>query len=102
MENNSLNAKRSRKAKAQPDNNGENIRDTVLRAAVSQGDKWGFIDENGNAAVECVYDWAWNFSEGFAAVGKDGKLGYVDISAIRGSCEYDRKTTFRGHGRCKT
>ncbi len=58
-------------------------------AAVRTGDwenqKWGFIDQSGRAVIPCQFDDVVmdinadrGFSEGFAAVGLDGKYGFID------------------------
>ena len=44
-----------------------------------ENNKYGFKDRQGNIAVECTFDKAYEFNEyGFAAVQKDGKWGVVD------------------------
>lgn len=40
--------------------------------------KWGFMDTTGAMTIDAVYDDAGPFSEGFAAVNKDGKWGYIN------------------------
>jgi hypothetical protein len=40
----------------------------------------GFIDKTGKAVIDFQFDDAGSFSEGFAAVKKDGKWGYIDKS----------------------
>ena len=47
-------------------------------AAVQDGDKWGFIDTEGNLVIETKYDGAFSFSEGLAAVRQGGRWGYID------------------------
>jgi len=52
-------------------------------AAVTRGifnRKWGFKNESGNTVIPCVYTVVNRFSEGLAAVKKDGKWGYIDKS----------------------
>ena len=50
-------------------------------AAVKKDGKWGFIDSEGNIAVEPKYAAVWSFSEGLAAVQtEDGKWGFIDTS----------------------
>lgn len=44
----------------------------------SPSDHWGFIDTTGDLSIEAKYDDAGPFSEGLAAVNKDGKWGYID------------------------
>jgi len=48
--------------------------------AVKVGDKWGFIDNNGNLTIEPQFEDARPFSNGFAAVKVDEKWGYIDSS----------------------
>lgn len=52
------------------------------RATVKKGDlytgTWGYIDENGTEVIPCVYEDASDFSEGLAAVKRDGKFGFID------------------------
>lgn len=44
-----------------------------------EGDKYGFVDNNGNIVVDYKYDKAYEFnSYGFAAVEKDGKWGVIN------------------------
>ena len=44
-----------------------------------QGDKYGFVDKQGNVVVDYKYDKAYEFNEyGFAAVKKDDKWGSID------------------------
>lgn len=40
--------------------------------------KWGLVDHNCNRIIEPRFDYASYFSEGLAAVRKDGKEGFVD------------------------
>ena len=42
--------------------------------------KYGFVDDSGNIIVPPEYDSASIYSEGMAAVCKDGKVGFVDLS----------------------
>lgn len=49
------------------------------KAAVKANGFWGFIDKEGHAIGELVYDEVRDFHEGMAAVCMDGKWGYVDI-----------------------
>ncbi len=41
--------------------------------------RYGFIDWTGREVVPCVYEAAGNFSEGLAAVCRDGKWGFIAI-----------------------
>ena len=60
----------------------ENVTDISLNEEVFGG--WGFIDKKGNEVIPCMYDYAFDFSEGYAAVmlgGKgslSGKWGFID------------------------
>ncbi len=45
----------------------------------SEGNQYGFVDNNGNLVVQCKYDKAYEFNEyGFATVKKDGKWGVIN------------------------
>ena len=44
--------------------------------------KFGFMDRKGNLIVPYKYDDIYNFSEGLAAVMKDGKIGFSQIIKI--------------------
>lgn len=64
-------------------------------AAVRVGDKWGYIDENGNRLVEPQYDYAAEFSEGKAVVGmfnedyaQDGIWGTCTVGFIDTTGKY--------------
>ncbi len=55
----------------------------------------GYIDKNGNIAIPFEYDYAHSFSEGLAAVEKNGKYGFIDKSGNTViSFEYDYADTF--------
>jgi hypothetical protein len=43
------------------------------------GEKWGYIDQSGNWAIEAEYDRAGLFYTGLAAVWQDGKVGYINV-----------------------
>lgn len=47
-------------------------------AAVCRGGKWGFVDTDGELALDYAYEDAESFSNGLAAVCIDGKWGYID------------------------
>ena len=47
--------------------------------AINIDGKWGFQDSNGTVVINPIYDWVKDFSEGFAVVSFNGRLGYVDI-----------------------
>lgn len=46
--------------------------------AVRDGNRWGFIDAEGNLRIAAQYEWTEPFSEGIAMVGKDDKAIYID------------------------
>lgn len=48
-------------------------------AAVSNGDRWGFIDTTGKLVVDYTYGKARSFSNGFAAVAVQDQWGYIAI-----------------------
>jgi len=47
-------------------------------AAVKIGDKWGFINEDGQVVIAPIYDDASNFFDGLAVVKIGSKWGYID------------------------
>ena len=42
--------------------------------------KYGYVDKNGNVVIPFKYDYAWEFSEGLAAVKQNDKWGFIDKS----------------------
>jgi hypothetical protein len=44
---------------------------------ITDGEKWGFIDDDGKVAIPVVYDWVESFSNGIAMVGKDDDVIYI-------------------------
>lgn len=44
----------------------------------SPQDHWGFVDTEGNLVIDADYDDVGPFSEGMAAVNKDGKWGFIN------------------------
>lgn len=62
---------------------------------IFNGEKYGFIAEDGTEITPCIYDIAYPFSEGLACVCKDGKYGYIDAKGETAlSFDYDRATPF--------
>ena len=52
-------------------------------------EKWGYIDKYGNTVIDGQFDAAEDFSDGLAAVKKDGLWGYVNTSGkLVIPCEY--------------
>ena len=41
---------------------------------------FGFITQSGRVTVPFIYDWAWSFSDGLAAVFLNEKAGYIDTA----------------------
>ena len=56
------------------------LRQTSLFLPFNNNSHWGFINEAGAEMIPAVYDEVNYFSEGLAAVSKDGKYGYVNKS----------------------
>ena len=48
-------------------------------AAVSNGERWGFIDTTGKLVIDYTYGKARSFANGFAAVAVQDKWGYIII-----------------------
>jgi Copper amine oxidase N-terminal domain. len=48
------------------------------RLSASRDGKYGFLDLSGNEVIPFIYDEAYSFQEGLAAVCKDGKWGFID------------------------
>ena len=48
--------------------------------AVKKGDKWGYLNVNGEVVIPCkyIYEWAGLFSDGLAPVKKNGNWGYMN------------------------
>ena len=44
----------------------------------SPADHWGFMNSQGELVIDAIYDDAGPFSEGLAAVNKNGKWGFID------------------------
>ncbi len=55
-----------------------NIYDGI--AMIEENGKWGFVDNEGNIVIECVWDDVEFPSEGLVGVCKDGKWGFADYS----------------------
>lgn len=45
---------------------------------IKDNNKYGFIDENGNTIVEPQYEYASDFSQGYAVISYQGSYGYID------------------------
>ncbi len=63
--------------------------------AVSDGDKWGYVNKKGDFKISAVYDDAGAFSDGLAAVCLNGKWGYIDKNGNTViECKYDAAEFF--------
>ncbi|MBP5515769.1 MAG: TonB family protein [Bacteroidales bacterium] len=51
----------------------------LIAVRFNSNGKWGYIDKNGEIAIEQKYDKAWGFSEGLAPVVINNKTGYIDM-----------------------
>lgn len=57
--------------------------------------KWGYINKSGAQVIRPQYNYAWDFSEGLAAVGINGKFGYIDKTGrVVIPLQYDWVTDF--------
>lgn len=62
---------------------------------IFDGEKYGFLAEDGKEITPCIYDIAYPFSEGLACVSQDGKYGYIDFKGENAiPFTYDRATPF--------
>jgi hypothetical protein len=60
---------------------GENDIARIGIGSRETGWQYGYIDKTGREIVPCIYTDAWDvFSEGLAAVQKDGKWGFIDMT----------------------
>lgn len=55
-----------------------NIGGDYLEQGKVEGGSWGYINQNGEVVIEPIYEYAYNFSEGLAAVKQNGKYGFID------------------------
>ncbi|MBQ7132696.1 MAG: WG repeat-containing protein [Oscillospiraceae bacterium] len=69
--------------------------------AFKDGDKWGFVDEEGDVVIDPEYSDAKSFSNGLAAVCIDGKWGFIDMdNNLVIPCQYDDADYFNEMGSC--
>ena len=62
---------------------------------IFDGEKYGYIAEDGEEITLCIYDIAYPFSEGLACACKDGKYGYIDSQGETAiPFDFDRATPF--------
>ncbi|MGB9726533.1 MAG: WG repeat-containing protein [Minisyncoccia bacterium] len=55
-----------------------NDEEIYLKPKRGSNDKWGFIDKTGKEVIPFKYDYAYDFSEGLAHVGLNGKRFCID------------------------
>ena len=59
--------------------------------AVQTENKWSYADAEGNIVLECDYQDAAPFSEGFAPVCRNGLWGYIDLNGYEAvACAFDQ------------
>ncbi|MBR2146062.1 MAG: WG repeat-containing protein [Muribaculaceae bacterium] len=59
-------------------------------AKVSLNDKWGYLNNLGAEAVQCIYQNAGDFNNGRAKVQRQGKWGFVNVNGAEViPCKYD-------------
>ncbi len=62
---------------------------------ICDGEKYGFINENGDDITPFIYDKAYPFSEGMACVYGDGKFGFINNKGITAlPFIYDKASSF--------
>ncbi len=62
---------------------------------IQQEGKWGYIDSTGNVRIPCAYNWADDFTEGYAGVMLNEKAGYIGKSGnILIPLAYDEANAF--------
>ena len=54
------------------------VTDNIKLFPIKAGDKWGYVDDKGQYIINSQFEDAYNFSEGLAAVEKEGVWGYID------------------------
>lgn len=59
--------------------------------------KYGYLDKQGNVAIDYIYDSAYSFQDGLAPVKKDGKWSYIDTNgnSVMDYFEEDTVSYFR-------
>ena len=59
-------------------------------SAVCKYERWGFVDQQGNLVIECTYQDAKSFANGFAPVKQGGLWGYIDTeNYLAVSCDFE-------------
>ena len=71
-----------------------------LYAAVKVGYKWGYVDFAGTEVVPCQYDHARSFTNGMAAVKRNGKWGYIERETFEEviECQFEDAQDFSNGG----
>lgn len=60
-------------------------------ATYSVGNKWGYLDKEGNVLVKAVLEYAFDCSEGYAACRYEGKWGYLKLGVEEEKTEGSEK-----------
>lgn len=61
----------------------------------AETEKWGLIDFSGNEVAPCMYDYIFDFHDGYASVKLNGKYGFIDKEAKEVvPCIYDDVSRF--------
>ncbi len=77
----------------------DDVRPFGVYGAVCVGEKWGFIDGNGNWILEPAYDDAFSFSCGLAPVKTGDKWGYIDAKGKNAiGADFDEALSFSQKG----
>lgn len=71
----------------------DNLEGNIER--VYKDGKYGYINDKGEEIISCIYDYAFNFSEGLGTVYKSGKWGYVnEVGKEVVPCIYEKAGIF--------
>ncbi len=69
--------------------------------AFKDGDLWGYVNTEGKVVIKPEFDEAKSFSNGLAAVCKDGKWGFIDPNgAVVIEYTYEAADYFNAEGKC--
>lgn len=55
---------------------------SLLKLVQDYSGKWGFCTQSGRMVIKPKYDNAFPFRDGFAAVERDGKWGYINEQGV--------------------
>ena len=54
--------------------------DNIGLSPIKQGDKWGYVGKDDKIKIECKYNWAYQFYEGYAFVKFENGWGVIDTT----------------------